>query len=149
MATSQVAGTGCFTHSFLGVKDLQGLISPITLSYCEKVTSYLPIQKPRVRVTCVCGPSSDRRPRSSSGLPIMNEPGAIHTSSITSTDWLVTVVGWRTSANGPASPEFVSWVAKAVWLVELVAGRAETDLLVPGRASAFSALVRANSRVSG
>lgn len=51
----------------------------MTARYSRAVTSYFPIQKPFVNVTRVCGPSASHRPRSVSGLPIVNLPGGIHT----------------------------------------------------------------------
>ena len=56
-------------------------MAPITVSYCFCVTSYLPSQKSRVRVTACCV-SSACRPSSPVGLPIVNVPEPIQTISI-------------------------------------------------------------------
>jgi hypothetical protein len=43
------------------------------------VTKNFPIQKPRLIVTAVCGPSLAKRPTSFVGLPIVKVPGGIQT----------------------------------------------------------------------
>ena len=56
-------------------------MEPITVSYCFCVTSNMPSQKSRVRVTLCCV-SSSCRPSSPVGLPIVNVPAPIQTISI-------------------------------------------------------------------
>src|SRR5436305_14154 len=58
--------------------------TPVTAWYSAWLTSYLPIENPRVSTTCVCGPSFAFLPGSVAGLPIVNVPAGIETSSVAS-----------------------------------------------------------------
>src|SRR5579864_8536808 len=57
------------------------IVVPMTFSHCSWVTSYLPIQKPLLKVTFT-GPSFPNRSGSLLGLPKRNDPGGHQQSFI-------------------------------------------------------------------